>query len=226
MSYYDEKTLEYIENNKLGLNDYFNFDCNQCGSCCRNRKPENSIILSGLDIFRIAKHFNTTTDSILQKHTEVYIGSDSKLPIVAIKQRTGDNTCPFLRQGKCLCHMSKPINCALYPLARALSTTGEYTYFKQDISCGNNQKIKVKDWLSIWGIQELDSACKAWGQCIIDLATYIIQIRDRQKLELTQHAIYGALYVSYDTTKGEYTEQLNKNMQLLQAVLPGFRVKN
>ncbi len=63
--------LDYIQKNKLGLDDTFEFECRQCGQCCHNR---NDLILTAYDIFRIARHMSAAPLGIIEKYCESYIG--------------------------------------------------------------------------------------------------------------------------------------------------------
>lgn len=225
MSYYDENTMKFIEKNKLGMEDTFEFGCNACGKCCRNRE---TLILAGYDVFRIAKFKGMTTQEVLNKYCFGYIGSDSRLPIVSIKPRQ-DNACPFLRMGKCELHnpSAKVLTCSLFPLGRAFdSRTNEYIYFKQpDVTCGNGEKHTLKEWLDTWGIQELDAIFKFWGSALVDLATFCRSIKNKERLQAVQETILAALYVNYDTSR-PYIEELQNNLQLLSVIYPELKKKH
>ena len=53
---YQKEMAKNIEQNTLGPNDTFQFTCRECGACCRNRTTP--IMLTGLDIYRMAKGLN------------------------------------------------------------------------------------------------------------------------------------------------------------------------
>ena len=76
-----DKRLQYIYENfdklKIGVDDTFNFRCIMCGNCCRDRED---ILLSPVDIFNLAKHFNKQPFEIIKSYCEVYIGNSSKMP--------------------------------------------------------------------------------------------------------------------------------------------------
>ena len=50
---YRKELVENIEHNALGPNDTFQFTCKECGECCRKRATP--VMLTGLDIYRMAK---------------------------------------------------------------------------------------------------------------------------------------------------------------------------
>lgn len=68
--------LDYIQKNKLGLDDTFEFECRQCGQCCHNR---DDLILTAYDIFRIAKHLDVAPLGIIEKYCESYMSFSKKL---------------------------------------------------------------------------------------------------------------------------------------------------
>lgn len=109
----------------LGANDTFEFACDQCGKCCRDRED---ILLSPLDIFHLSKATGKTGEEILEKYGDCYIGPQSNLPVVRLKYRedgNGHTTCYFLGQKDCkfYCrvHEHKPTVCRTYPLGKMQS---------------------------------------------------------------------------------------------------------
>jgi Fe-S-cluster containining protein len=106
----------------LGENDKFEFACDQCGKCCRDR---SDILLSPLDVFHLSQATGKTGKQILEKYGDCYIGPQSNLPVVRLKYRddgNGHTTCYFLGQkdGKFYCrvHNHKPTVCRTYPLGK------------------------------------------------------------------------------------------------------------
>jgi hypothetical protein len=80
---------------KLGKDDTFTFGCNRCGKCCRNRED---ILLTPLDLFKIARYLNKSIQEVMQEYCESYEGSGSKIPVVRIKPREYRLTCPFAKK--------------------------------------------------------------------------------------------------------------------------------
>ena len=96
---------EYIKTHTVGIDDSFQFGCQICGDCCKNR--HEPIILAGYDLYRIAKHYNKTPEEIANKYCAFNIGGNSHLPVLTIKEREYDGTCSFSRRGRCELHQSK-----------------------------------------------------------------------------------------------------------------------
>ena len=68
---YMKRLAEKLERGEvpfLGANDTFEFACDQCGKCCRDRED---ILLSPLDIFHLSKATGKTGKEILEKYGEM-----------------------------------------------------------------------------------------------------------------------------------------------------------
>lgn len=62
-----KEILNAFKNNKLTPDSSFRFHCTQCGKCCINR---DDIILSPLDLFRIAKELNLSMEEVLKQYCD------------------------------------------------------------------------------------------------------------------------------------------------------------
>jgi len=123
------RDYENLIRNRIEMDTVFAFRCLECGSCCRNRED---VILSAFDLYRIAKELDMTTEDVIRRYCELYIGPTSRIPLVRLLPRGEKRVCPLLRNSRCSVHMSKPVVCALYPIGRALDpATDTYTYFLQ-----------------------------------------------------------------------------------------------
>lgn len=82
------ETLKNISDNydkmHIGLDEPFKFHCTMCGKCCIERED---ILLSPKDVFNMSKRLNITPNELFEKYCEMYIGSDSRMPIVRLKPR-------------------------------------------------------------------------------------------------------------------------------------------
>jgi len=144
-------------------NDKFEFACEQCGQCCRNR---DDILLNPLDVYHLSVAKQMSCKEILAKYGDRYIGSHSNLPVVRLKYRQEDNgqtTCYFLgrKDGKFYCRVQdyKPTVCRTYPLGKVqrFGKDESIKYFLQDLSdekCAvmeraHNEHIQqtVVDWV-------------------------------------------------------------------------------
>ena len=215
---------EYVDNiykNIIGLEDTFEFGCKQCGNCCRNRAEP--IMLTGYDLFNIAKATNLSLVEAMVKFTEGIIGADSKLPIVLLTERY-DGSCKLLRKGRCMIQQDKPLVCRLYPLGR-LFDGKQYSYFTQTACKGEGQRIKLKDWLNEFNIPAYDEASTLWGKLLYG-ATYYMQTLLKSKSgeeEAFRNSCLYAFYCSHDLDL-PIEENFKRSIAYLEERYKGFKV--
>ena len=77
-----ERNIELFKQSQLGLDDTFKFHCTMCGRCCINRED---ILLPPRDLYAMAKELNFTSKEFFDKYCEVFIGSDTRIPVVRLK---------------------------------------------------------------------------------------------------------------------------------------------
>lgn len=217
-SIYD-MTPEEIENIPLlGLDDTFPFACRSdngeaCGKCCKNR---TDLLLTAYDVFRLARHFGCKTGDIIKKYCEIYPGQESKLPVVRVIPKPYNDTCPFLRKGKCSLHYTeaKPVLCRSFPLAKLNKGNGERGYYLNELpSCGvSGSSSIVRDWVGDSGSAESDAASDAWTDFMFK-AIPVMQKAYKKSQELYQmmfQTAFAFMYLMLDT-KLNFAEQCSQN---------------
>lgn len=210
----NEDKITLARENALGLDDYFEFNCIKCGNCCRNR---HDILLQPYDLYRIAKHLKVKIPDVIKKNCEVYIGADSKLPLIRLLPKPYNNVCPFLRKGICSVHQAKPVVCAMFPLGRATAPNGDMLYFSQPVNCSAEKiKVKVKDWIELFNLKETEEPAKIWGQVVIRLGVGKRKYKlSSENEKIINDMIFSLLYLSYDLEK-EFLPQFRKNIELAE----------
>lgn len=204
----EQEVLRLIEN-PMKTTDTFKFSCKACGNCCRNRKEP--IMLTGYDVFRIAKKLGVEMKEVVTKYTRGYVGSTSKLPVLILKERP-DGSCSLFRNGRCMVHENKPLVCAIYPLGRYyLPAEKRFGYFQQNICCGTDEEHTLEEWLEMFNIHEWDEASSLWATVITKLAEQTMEIKEAKAVEKMANILAIALYYDYDTNI-PYTEQLACNI--------------
>jgi hypothetical protein len=218
-SIYDMTPEEILNIPLLGLDDTFPFACKTdngevCGKCCRNR---HDLLLTAYDVFRLARHFKCETSEIIKKYCTVYEGQDSKLPVVKVVTKSHNDTCPFLRKGRCSLHFSdcKPILCRCFPLAKISIHDGKRGYYHGDLpSCGvpGGQSV-VRDWVGDAASEEANAASDAWTE-MIGKTVPILQKLSKGKSSAHQHPdfyiAFMLMYLNYDIDK-DFAEQCRAN---------------
>ena len=213
MSYQNE--VQELLKNRLELDDTFEFKCDQCGKCCQHRED---LLLTPVDMIRIAKRLDMTMSAVFEKYCETYIGSDSRLPIVRMVPKGRKKVCPLLKKGRCRVHDAKPSKCALYPLGR-VNTPDEVFYVNTNPPCGKRgHKQAVREWLKQFNIPADDKTDRLLHETHIYLHH---QIKKWEEILPPHHmakifiAVFNALYIGYDTSK-EFHPQLEDRAKALK----------
>ena len=212
--------IENIAKWKIGLDESFAFRCLACGNCCRNRED---ILLSPVDLYRMARALSSTVDDVLKSYCESYIGKTSRIPVVRLKPKGTNKICPLLRDSRCRVHAAKPVVCALYPIGRAFTPQkGETSYILQPVPCAvRDKKQTVREWLQLFGIPDYEQESRLWFDISSELAAFM---RDFEKnLDETQcntlwSIVYMQIYTSYNTT-AQLLDQLQERADALRKII-------
>ena len=219
-----------LESMTIGLDDTFKFHCDQCGKCCTNRED---IILSPMDIFKMAKELNMTPVEFYHEYCVFNIGEHTRMPIVRLASEGKDTHCVLLKNHRCSVHKVKPAVCAMFPLGRYMSfekddynaesiDTSKVKYLLQPPECGDESETHtVREWLSGFDIKLEDEAFVQWQKAISRFSNKFKELEKKQDM-LTMMEIWFvvrvSLYLQYDTTK-EFLPQFNYNVENLLKLL-------
>lgn len=214
-----------LELPKLTKEDTVVFGCNECGKCCRERED---ILLTPIDLFKMAKYLQMPIQSFISKYCEHYMGGDSHMPLVRIKPREYRRSCPLNDKGRCLVHSVKPVVCALYPLGRMLNgETNEFTYFMQDVKCGNKRETRtIREWLEQYNMLEEEAFTIEWQKQFLQFCMEVMKllpIVNQIMKDIVYMYIFTKLYIEYDITE-DFMKQFENNCYALKAMLIETRV--
>lgn len=220
--------------NKLSLDDTFQFNCLTCGKCCKHRE---NILLNAKDIFSMSKELNISIPELIKTYCDVYIGHDSRVPIVRILPRGNVQRCPFLKSNKCIVHKAKPSICALFPIGRI--TAFKYSDVKNSLSDNQPKKTlqyvipkeychqdtntyTVREWLEMFNIPINDEFYDLWSNALNKIGTFIRNsekyLSEKITLEMLYNAIYYLLYIKYNLEE-DFLKQFKTNMEELFSVI-------
>ena len=218
--------LDRYLSNIIGKNDTFRFDCKMCGSCCRKRSEP--IVITGTDIFFIAKALEITPLDVAKDYVNWNVGPDSRLPIATLRERL-DGSCVLMRKSKCMVQSMKPIVCAIFPLGRMLQQGNTaYSYFVQPSACpGSDTTVEhtLGEWLSCFNIEERDRLSIAWTKLFQSAS---IAMRKNKHLsakdnDLIKGTLVFTLYVNYPQDQ-PFEVSVWRNAQILKRILPKFKM--
>ena len=223
---YNEDDIKRIMVSIMKEDDTFSFGCEMCGNCCRNR--DEPIMLAGYDVFRVSKTLGIETHKFFEKYTEWYIGENSNLPIIILKERY-DGSCSLLRKGKCMVHDNKPIVCAIYPLGRMFVAGKEesFGYFKQDNFCENRKDTKhtLEEWLNQFNIRDWDEASILWSKTIMRSTMAVKDLeKDSNLFKGLVAVMLNVFYIAYDIDR-DYLPQFKENIEKMEGLFEKLKIK-
>ena len=224
-----KRIMASLESNKLGLDDTFKFSCRMCGKCCIHRED---IILTPRDIFNMSKELGIKPEGLVDKYCEIYVGPDSRVPIVRTQPRGSVRRCPLLKDRKCMVHKAKPVVCAMYPIGRGMKLKGkdidsiktdDITFFLNNgVSCGGgSEEHTVREWLGKFGIPIQDNYFIQWQKILFSLFSAFREIEkkaDAQVMELLWNVTIFSLYIDYDTGQ-DFQQQFERNSKKIVSVV-------
>lgn len=229
----DNRLKEIVDNFdrlKVGVDEPFKFHCTQCGKCCINRED---ILLNPKDLFNIAKELNLTIMDAFGEYCEMYIGGDSRFPIVRLVPKGEIKRCPLLKDKKCSVHKVKPTVCALFPLGRVITfdakqdviktlTPGCINFIFTPPGCGDESETHtVREWLEEFDIPIEDKYYLAWNNVLSEIAHFLRIAEKRflsERFERIFLTVFALLYLAYDTQQ-EFSQQFERNIKKLAEII-------
>ena len=194
----------------------FPFRCAGCGGCCRQR---GDIVLSGYDLYRLARQMRLPPKIAARAFCKVYIGQVSRLPVAHLAPAPAEGgNCPFLTGGRCAVHEARPLACALYPLGQEISREGRVRYYFQNTGCGEAPDGTVlADYLAAQGVAGREKCDVLWAvRCMAleEEAPGWEAAMGPVVLRRFQAKLAEALYERYDTAR-PWPEQFLENLAWL-----------
>jgi len=204
-----KELLEQAGYSCLGYDEAFSFGCVGCGKCCTFRED---ILLSPLDLFKMANYLNVTIDAFLHTYCDCYIGEETRLPLVRIQPQGSFKTCPLNSGGKCLVHAAKPYVCACYPLG-FFTMDGAAAYFLQPDICNKKpqQAQTVRQWLAAHGILDDEDFVKSWHAYTCKISTMLRKLQGGTRKKLVK-ILHEKLYLAYDLEQ-DFPLQFSRNCE-------------
>ena len=195
-------------------------------------------MLSPKDIYNMSKELGIKPEGLFERYCEVYVGPDSRVPIVRLKPRGSVKRCPLLKNRKCMVHKSKPTVCAMYPLGRWIVAAnpkeglkdisqGKFQYIFSDPGCGDaSETHTVREYLESFGIPVPDEFFMEWQQTVLEMGNIFRKLEktvSNETMELVRRAAFIGLYSHYETEK-DFMPQFDSNVKnffdMLHSVFP------
>ncbi|MEW6366810.1 MAG: YkgJ family cysteine cluster protein [Acidobacteriota bacterium] len=148
---------------QLGADERFTFACHPGLRCFTRCCADINILLTPLDVLRLARRRGMTTREFLDTHTLTPITKELHLPVVMLRMGADpERRCPFVHpETGCTVYDERPWACRMYPLGMALPPARAgvepqplYVMFEEDFCLGRGEKREwtVNRWRNDQGI--------------------------------------------------------------------------
>jgi len=156
MSTADASLPQFLaDKRQLAEGESFEFTCHPGVPCFNSCCADVNIVLTPIDVLRLARHLEMNTREFLETHTSNPITKDLKIPMVMLRMTAEDGKpCPFVGDEGCTVYEDRPWACRMYPLAMAIppARAGEEPepvfFVFEDDHCKGREQPERKPWTS------------------------------------------------------------------------------
>lgn len=152
---------------QLSADESFVFSCHPGVPCFNRCCADVNIILTPLDVLRLARRLDLPTRAFLDRHTLTPITKELHLPVVMLRMNDDERkSCPFVGEQGCTVYEDRPWACRMYPVgmgippARAgVEPAPVYFLFEDDFCegrCGD-RRWTAEQWRADQGVDERDA---------------------------------------------------------------------
>ena len=207
--------------------DWVPFRCRLCGNCCRNLR--GNLMPEQIDAYRLARFLRERGEvEYMEDFYTRYTYPDMLegfFPVFLINTVDPDDSCVFLKDGRCSVYEARPRVCRLYPFTAFPGQRGKAFHFFQ---CMDNNsahfsdgKILVKDWMYQNFSREDREFLTAESDTLLELGRLLKAMStDGRKENLFQILYYR--YYNYDLDQPfmpQYKENTEELKRILQELL-------
>ena len=185
--------------------DRIPFRCQQCGQCCR--KIENSVMLEPPDVYHLSRHLRDMGEEI--EGPEDFLSQYAvpqmlfeHFPIFVMKSVGPEQSCIFLKNGRCSVYAARPKVCRLYPFSLGPGKRGrdfQYALCLDRSHHFTGGTVLVKDWFYENLSRDLRGFNKAEFEDVVFYGKAIRKMGDRANTLLPLFLYFR--YFAYDLSK-------------------------
>lgn len=207
--------------------DWVPFRCRLCGNCCRNLR--GNLMPEQIDAYRLARFLWERGEvEYMEDFYTRYTYPDMLegfFPVFLINTVDPDDSCVFLKDGRCSVYEARPRVCRLYPFTAFPGQRGKAFHFFQCMDSNSahfsDGKILVKDWMYQNFSREDREFLTAESDTLIELGRLLKAMStDGRKENLFQILYYR--YYNYDLDQPfmpQYKENTEELKRILQELL-------
>ncbi len=162
---------------RLDLESTFNFACDREMACFTKCCRDAHIILTPLDVIRMKRRLDLSSDEFLMIYTTLGHIEKSELPVPVLKTLEDDEKkCPFLGGEGCKIYEDRPVACRYYPIGSGMfhnkdaeSNERFFALIKEPhcLGHGMGQDWTVAEWRENQGIDQYDDANSGWVELVL-----------------------------------------------------------
>ena len=207
--------------------DWVPFRCRLCGNCCRNLR--GNLMPEQIDAYRLARFLRERgeveyMEDFYTRYTYPDVLEDF-FPVFLINTVDLDDSCVFLKDGRCSVYEARPRVCRLYPFTAFPGQRGKAFHFFQCMDSNSahfsDGKILVKDWMYQNFSREDREFLTAESGTLLELGRLLKAMStDGRKENLFQILYYR--YYNYDLDQPfmpQYKENTEELKRILQELL-------
>ena len=207
--------------------DWVPFRCRLCGNYCRNLR--GNLMPEQIDAYRLARFLRERgeveyMEDFYTRYTYPDVLEDF-FPVFLINTVDPDDSCVFLKDGRCSVYEARPRVCRLYPFTAFPGQRGKAFHFFQCMDSNSahfsDGKILVKDWMYQNFSREDREFLTAESGTLLELGRLLKAMStDGRKENLFQILYYR--YYNYDLDQPfmpQYKENTEELKRILQELL-------
>jgi len=203
MSTADASLPQFLaDKRQLAEGESFEFTCNPGVPCFNSCCADVNIVLTPIDVLRLARRLGMNTREFLETHTSNPITKDLKIPMVMLRMTTEEGKpCPFVGDEGCTVYEDRPWACRMYPLGMAIppARAGEEPeplfFVFEDDHCKGREQPDRKPWTSVsWREDQGLEAQDELESGFRDLVSHPWFIGGRTLDPKRMHMLYTACY--------------------------------
>ena len=207
--------------------DWVPFRCRLCGNCCRNLR--GNLMPEQIDAYRLARFLRERGEvEYMEDFYTRYTYPDMLegfFPVFLINTVDPDDSCVFLKDGRCSVYEARPRVCRLYPFTAFPGQRGKaFNFFRcmdSNSAHFSDGKILVKDWMYQNFSREDREFLTAESDTLLELGRLLKAMStDGRKENLFQILYYR--YYNYDLDQPfmpQYKENTEELKRILQELL-------
>lgn len=208
--------------------DQVAFSCRLCGDCCRH--VEDRIMLEPLDAYHLGRYMGEhgagvdSIEDVYGQYAHPFMLKDA-YPIFLLNTQGEEQTCVFLKNGRCSVYEGRPRVCRLYPFTVENGSRGRrfacYQCLDRHAAHFEGSRVNVGGWMYLNFTRDARAFVKAEAATLPELGMLLRDLGSDGR----RHTIFQLLYYRYYNYEldqpflPQYQENHHKLMEALRREL-------